>query len=400
MAASRLVNGVQREIWREGVAQGGGVSQIVLTSIRVSSAQLCRIKGLLTVDVAVGTPIITTALAVSSTGFLQITVSNIAAGGNTATWTLDVQLLQSQDQVNRGATGYVLVASGSATGLAAPQTLAATYALGAVPADERMIIDTGKGPVVVEASTAVVTADGSSLEVRQHDTWAVPMMIRRAGAIAPGPNLQFTKARGTLAAPAAVAANDELGTIDFYGYSAAAYTLDARIVAICNNATPAYATELDFYVTRSAGALTKVAVLNASGPGASTILELYNTPSVMSNVNHTGALGSNSNIWYILHVDSALVYDNIRMNGVVAAGGATHTIILTNASVMPGATADQVYIGSNDFGLLGTHLATLAISAEQPAVSPPAEYTVAAMIPIIYNGVSYYLLATQDEPPA
>jgi len=398
-----LVRGVLREIWRESVAQGGGVGQVVYTGIRVSAANLCRVEGLLTVDTVVGSPLITaTPYLAGGDGLLRVAVSNIAAGGNTATWTLDVKLLQSPNQANRGANGYIMVAGGATSGLAAPQTLAQTYTLGAVQGDQTMTITNADNPgtigIIIDGSTAGVTGNGVSLEIRQHADHAVPVLFSRWGNIAAGPNLQFSKARGTYGVPAVLNAGDELGTIDFYSYNVDAFTLDARIVATTRLASPDHGVGLDFHITSANIVRHQAMTLYGHGPseGSVTILKLYTSPYVLPDVTNTGSLGNSTLRWNGLYCDDAWVYKNILLGGLWAAGGGAElTLVLHNTSVMPVPQANQVYIGSNDFGVnAGSNLAVLEISAEEPPVAVGAA-VVDMLIPLRYNGRKFYLHATE-----
>ena len=120
MAATRLVAGMQREVWQDTVTQGGGVSQTISTNIRISTAQLCRVHGLFVAGAPTGAPTFTATPSVVG-GFLVVTVVNTAAGGNSAAWMLDVQLEHSLVQATHGANGYILVTnSGTGGGGAGP----------------------------------------------------------------------------------------------------------------------------------------------------------------------------------------------------------------------------------------------------------------------------------------
>jgi len=352
----------------------------------------------LVLDAVIGAATPSASASISADGFLQVTVAN-GAVGTSINWTLDIQLTHSIQQAKDALPGaYIAVVNGAGVGGGiSGLTIHQAYDFGAVAANQTIVInDTTKGgAVIIDASTAAVTgAATSSFEVRQNALHAVPMVIsRRIGGQAPGPNLQFSRARGTYAAPAAVANDDELGTLDFYGYPVNTFTLDARIVSTVEVAAPTYATALQFYVTARGGALARAARLDMNGVGSNTTLLLYNNPDVEPGVDHTGRLGESTNRWGSIHVDTVHAYSNVCLKGAVVGGGATGTVLLLNTATMPVPQANQVYLGSNDFGVgHGSNLATLAISAEEPAVALAAEVA-DTLIPVLYDGAPYYLFA-------
>jgi len=394
MAATRIVAGTLREIWQEAAGQPGGAPQVITTRIRIATQALSRIRALLVVDGVVGAAVPGAAASVVG-GVLVMTVSN-PVGATSFTWTLDVELTHSVQQGQDFLHGaYIAVVNGFGVGgVASTQNLSQTYNFGAAAVDQRMVIDTAKGGgVVVEASTAAVTGDGGSFEIRQNAAFAVPFVIRRAGDIVGGPNAQFARSRGTIALPTAVQSGDELATIDYYGHPVAAYTLDARIVTKCVSAAPTYGTGFEFYLTPRAGALGLALRLNGDGPGSNTTLTLYNSPDVESGANHTGRLGESGVQWGSAHVDTVNAYDNLCIGGATIGGGALHTVLLPNTATMPVPQANQVYIGAEDFGAgIGSNLATFSISAEEPSIATTPTNP-SRLIPIIYNGSRWYLLA-------
>jgi hypothetical protein len=107
MAMTRLVSGALREVWSETAAQGPG-SEVVTTGIRVSPQTLSCAFGILSVTPAAGTPMFT-ATPSAVNGFLVVTVTNIAAPGNTGTWQLDIWRVHSLQQ----ASGAGIVTTGS-----------------------------------------------------------------------------------------------------------------------------------------------------------------------------------------------------------------------------------------------------------------------------------------------
>lgn len=220
-------------------------------------------------------------------------------------------------------------------------------------------------------------------------------LLYRASDDAVSSYIRFLKARNTLAAPAPVQDNDELGSIDFYGYPVAAYTQDARIVSIVTNPAPTYRTGLNFYMTHG-GALGLIMEMNGDGVAGAAIVRIYNDPTVIPNVNGTGNLGANGVQWGFAHINTARIYENVCLLGGIVGGGALGTVLFQNTSTMPVPQANQVYLGSEDFsGQQGTDLAVLSISGEEPAIIG-GEAPQTHLIPIRFNGVSYYLHATDN----
>lgn len=97
MAATKIVNGFLREIWREAVPQvGGGAAVDIATGIRISTVQLSKLRARLFVDGFTGA-IVPSAVASIVGGLLHVAVGN-SAGGTSFTWTLDLQLTHSVQQ--------------------------------------------------------------------------------------------------------------------------------------------------------------------------------------------------------------------------------------------------------------------------------------------------------------
>lgn len=357
MAATRIVSGVLREIWHDG-AHVGGAPQVFMTGIPISAQQLNRIRGLLIVEAATGPATPGCLLAVVN-GHLQVTITH----GNAAvtlSWTLDLQITHSIQQAtdfDPAHVPYVAIVFGVA---ATMQTLSQTYAIGLSRSDQTMVLANANNPttvgIILDGSTAAVTSDGAALEVRQNALHAIPVVISRCiGGQNPGPNLQFTRARGTYDTPVNIAVDDELGTIDFYGYMVAGFGLMNRIVAIT----------------------TAI----AAGPTATTAFDFYTTLA-----------GSRARV---LRVDGAA---NLCVATSVAGGGAAQTLLLPNTATLPAAQANQVYIGSVDFsGVSGSSLAVVAIAAEEPTI-PIGVKVADTLVPMRYNGKNLYLLAVDDNP--
>lgn len=400
MAAAKRISGILREIWQEGPpGQAGGPSQVFTTGIRIDPGSLSKVRALLVVDSVVGGVINPAVTADAPNGFLRFAVAFSGNPGVVVTWTLDAQLTHSIQQARDPLAGaYIAVVNGAGVvGLLGNQTLAQTYDFGAVAADQRMVIDTAKGGgIVVEASTAAVTGNGGSFEVRQNAAWSVPMVVRRAGDIVGGPELQFAKARGTIAAPTHVLNNDELGTIDFYGRSGASSVLCSRLVslAVLVGAGPNFElnTGLDIY---TAYLNVPVQVARFKTNGSNGVLAMYGANALVEPaVNNEGYVGSiaAAHVWAGMAAYTINAVSNMCIGGGSVGGGAAATIMLPTGATLPAPQADQVYIGSNDFGFGANH-AALAIAAEEPPLSVAGPQNPTWFIPIRYNGISYYLYA-------
>jgi hypothetical protein len=302
-----------------------------------------------------------------------------------------------------GPGGVVVTLGGriSTGGTSGSQTLFQTYNIGTTAADQTMVVDDTAhgGGILIDASTAAVTgAATSSLEVRQNALHDVPVALTRYINQVPGPELKLYHSRGTFAAQLDVQPNDELGTVNFYGRVGGVPVLGNKIVAVQQDIAP-NATGFHFYVTaRSASAPSLAMQLDEDGPGANTVLLLYNNPQILPSVDHQGAIGSNSERWSEISVDNVKVFANVRMGGGSVGGGANLTVMLSNASTMPAVQANQVYLGAKDWtGSSGSNLAALAITSEEPAVGD-AEASGNTYIPIMFNGVPYYLVARSEIP--
>jgi hypothetical protein len=112
--ATRTVAGIYREVW-ESNAQDGGVVQVVPTNIRCRLASITRIKALCIPYDMVGSPKFDGTVSIVN-DHAVVTITNQAAAGNSAKWTLDIQLLRSPDQGQEwnGVTVPVLIPNASA----------------------------------------------------------------------------------------------------------------------------------------------------------------------------------------------------------------------------------------------------------------------------------------------
>jgi hypothetical protein len=99
MAAVRIISGRSREVWSDAVPLDGGTSRTINTGIRIRGlGELCKVFGVLDVQMVAGAPVLTTLLTIGAGGYLLVTISNTAAAGNTATYALDVWWISSMQQ--------------------------------------------------------------------------------------------------------------------------------------------------------------------------------------------------------------------------------------------------------------------------------------------------------------
>jgi hypothetical protein len=96
--ATLVLAGGSRQIWTSSTLLDGGANVLVQTSIRCRAEGLARVRGMLSVINAEGTPAVA-ANAVVVNGYVVVVVSNTAPAGNTIDWLLDVQRLHSTEQL-------------------------------------------------------------------------------------------------------------------------------------------------------------------------------------------------------------------------------------------------------------------------------------------------------------
>ena len=307
MAYAPLVQGVQREIWRDVIPQNGGVSQTVPTGIRISAPKLPCVRGLLTIDTPTGSPVFTATPQVGANGFLEVVVANTAAPGNSGTWTLDVELVQSPQQANRGTNGYILVSGGATSGLAAPQTLAETYDVGGSSANQTMTVtDAHGGGVIIDTSAGGFVTTTFALDVRQPDLIDIPVLISRRGDIANAPRLHFVKARGSFAVPDDDQAGDHMGQIAFYGRIGGAFQVGAEILAdVISVAGGLLDGALDFYASQNNVSLQVARMQMDAAEGITTF---YNNPLLAPDTTNTGRLGSDTQLWSSVSAGHVYLY--------------------------------------------------------------------------------------------
>lgn len=159
MAYTKIVSGVLREVFQEAVPQAN-VVQTVTTGIRISSGQLSRIRGFLTIDSVTGTPAVTATASVVN-GLLRVAVAN-AAAGTTFTWTLDVMLTQSSQQGRDAAAGAVItIVYGATASASAGDLVFASLADGSLIASGSHSI--GSGPIGAGSLNGLVVGRNASI---------------------------------------------------------------------------------------------------------------------------------------------------------------------------------------------------------------------------------------------
>jgi len=392
-----------REFWVEVAPQGPG-AQPFDTGIAISAGQLSRVQGFLSVTNVAGLPIMTAAASVVN-GHLRITVTNGGAPGSTATWTLDIALLSSTDQGKRAGAGFITISNATA-GLVGPQTLTQTYAVGAASADQTMVITQADGgAIIVDAEASAAGANPSvAFEVRQNgvDAGPWPLLCSRRGNFANPAAIYFEKARGTFAAPADVVQNDMLGCIDFFGRIGGVMSAQpgAQIIALVTSvAGGAIDGQLEFW-TALDGATTKCITTGMIAANTPVTVFFESGHLVLPNVNQQGHLGA---IGSVRHWAEVAAYDvnvmaNVQMGGVAVGGGAVQTVLLPVAgTTIPAPQAGHVYLGGATFtGDTGQGDASLGVSSEELAIAI-GQVAATHLIPIMFNGHAYYLLAADDE---
>jgi hypothetical protein len=346
MAATRIVSGKLREVWREAAPQIGGAPQVVTTGIRISQGQLSRVKALLTIDAITGAPAVGATASVSAGGYLVVTVANPTLFSSIL-WTLDVELTHSQQQASDPNAAVILIANGTLIGgLLATETLSQAYNVGLAAADQTLTIDNVAhgGGIVVDAHTSV-TAPLLSLVVQQHDTLSTNFGIYRRGDNANGPVLEFNKARGAYGAVTDVHANDLLGVIDFVSHVNGVSNPYTFINAICLaiEAGPSIDTGLDFYASFFSAPSH---AWRMDAPFTSGRLIGYGaTTSIEPNGDHEGYIGQTNHIWSESHIVTSFVYLREVIDST-NAGGALYSLEIRQSTGF--ATPTQLNRAGND----------------------------------------------------
>lgn len=360
MAITRLVSGVLREVWQEAAAQNGGVTAVVTTGIRISAGQLSSVEGLLTVTAAAGTPNFPMPTLAVVGGFLTISVANIAAPGNTGTWTLDVKLVHSHQQARRAGTGYILVAGGGASGLA-NGTLATTYAAGAAQADQTMVVLDAKGGGIIVDGSNVGLTDINPLSFTINAPASGAVAFRRIG----GFTMQSTVS--VLAENAATwnDANFQGSTVTLTGGPDTALSLamvnvgQATINGATNSVTDAYD------------------------------LRVGNAPSGTATLTRSWSLGVQGN---------AQFKENVVLGPATIPGtGAVATLVASSASTPPVSSVGRAHYFAEEYsGQRGS--ACWSVFQEEPVTAAAGTETPDKLIPFIFNGARVFLLAV--DPPS
>lgn len=114
MALTKLVAGVLREIWEETTPLPGGSSRTIVTGITARSVVQSRTLAFLILANPVQTPLITGTITIVGQK-LAIVITNNGAVTSSATYKLDVSLLQSTQQARDPAPGVVHILADSST---------------------------------------------------------------------------------------------------------------------------------------------------------------------------------------------------------------------------------------------------------------------------------------------
>lgn len=411
MAATAIVQGVLREIWRESVPQAGGPPQVVTTGIKASLATLARLRASLTIEAITGAPAVSATPSLDATGHIVITVANPTMGSSIL-WTLDVELTHSSQQANDlNGVPTIQIAMGVLSTGFLPETLAQAYAVGASDSDQRMIITNADGGgVTIDASTAGVTGDGVSLEIRQHDTHAVPFVInRRSASQALGPKMNFDRARGTYAVPTDVVQDDLLGAIDFYGRLGGTPVWAARIVNTCTSVAGAVLdSAIDFYTARDS-AVAGTWRMSLNGPTAG-LLTGYGNCGIMPSADNVGFIGEwASSAWQTMTAYSFFARANVCIGIDTTGANAHHTLCMAVANtVLPAASVGLVHVYAGELGntvpdapaALPDEAGSALSWSQAGEVSLAGAFVVPdRLIPVMVNGTAYWLMAVQDIHP-
>jgi hypothetical protein len=397
MAATRIVSGVQREIWQETTPQAGGPPQGFTTGIRASAQTLSRVRALLSIDSVTGTPSPNNSLSLTADGFIHVSIGN-GNVGSSVTWTLDIELTLSTQQANDPSHGPVVQVAYSvlAGGLVSTETLSQAYALGAAHADQTMSLTDAKGGgPLIDGSGAGFTT-GPTLEVRQNALHDVPLQVSRYINQVSGPDIQLYHSRGTAGAPLDIQVGDELGSLQFSARFGGAVADGGRITAVCIGNSPNFDTALDFYVANRGGGTSHAWRMNSDSVGATPMLIGYNFPIIVPSATNQGLLGQSGAVWNTIYVTTADVYGNVCLGGATPGAGATHTVVLPVAgAVAPAASVGLAHVYALTMLDVppGEGGAALAWSQEAPVEPNGGGASATHVVPVMINGAPYYLLA-------
>jgi hypothetical protein len=133
MAATCISRGTYREVWQELVPLPGGQSRTITTGIKITPDQLSQTFGLLQITGTVNSPLLTTVIS-SIGGYLAVTITNSAAVGDTATYTLDIFRMHSvQQKFDVVGAGQVHVVGAATAGVPLGNTVVTEQAYGQAP---------------------------------------------------------------------------------------------------------------------------------------------------------------------------------------------------------------------------------------------------------------------------
>jgi hypothetical protein len=119
-------------------------------------------------------------------------------------------------------------------------------------------------------------------------------------------------------------------------------------------------------------------------------------PIIEPTGNHSGLLGESTNVWSLLHVDTANVHSNVCLGGATPGASALQTVVLPVTATPPLASAGLVHLYSAPRTDAPAG-AVLAIFQEAAALAVGA-VTPNYLIPFVYNGVPGLLFANLTFP--
>jgi hypothetical protein len=264
--ATRIVTGVLREVWQELVPLDGGASQTIQTNITCNAVLLPKVDARLTLNSLTANPLIGATTGIAN-GKLTVTITNAAVPGNLATWTLDVTLNHSFQQV-RGAG-------------AAPTPAPVAVLMGGNAVSGTPLL--GEVAEVAKSGAQYTSVAAAVAAVAPFATAATPWVVSVASGVYVEPPFTI---------PPYV-------TVQGLGFA---------VLQAANNAAD--------FITGTPGALLNyVTVLGPTGFGAAAIR--YNTVSTSRFLISNVILARG---YYGLHVSAGTVFVNTLLNLVGGAG--------------------------------------------------------------------------------
>lgn len=207
--------------------------------------------------------------------------------------------------------------------------------------DARYVIkagDTMTGPLAVTPSAAI-TAPAGHIELSGEGFQPAVSIQGRGNANGSGtPQIRFLRTRGTVAAPTSIQANDNLGTVSFYGLLPNGTAVNPVSIVAQVNATPAAGDTLAqgriLFSVNDGTAMTTPLSLNGAGVTATTVTaQNVNVSNTLTTTN-VAATGTTKTV--ALEVSSAATFNDRIIHNVTAGIG--HTMLLTSPAATQQAT--------------------------------------------------------------